>query len=105
VRRYLRGGESAERQERPARRILDLDARAVAKQMFAGIAEGNAVVVKRELQRAGVEVVLGHRKLTHLGQQKLTQPATLAGSRVTWPAETDPPRGVRGGPGHAARTG
>jgi transposase len=56
VRRYLRGGESAERQERPARRILDLDARAVAKQMFAGIAEGNAVVVKRELQRAGVEV-------------------------------------------------
>jgi transposase len=56
VRRYLRGGESAERQERPGRRILDLDARAVAKQMFTGVAEGNAVVVKRELQRAGVEV-------------------------------------------------
>jgi transposase len=56
VRRYLRGGQSAERQERPARRILDPDARAVAKQMFTGVAEGNAVVVTRELQRAGVEV-------------------------------------------------
>ena len=56
VRRYVRGGQSAEQQERPTRRILDPDARAVAKQIFTGVAEGNAVVVARELQRAGTEV-------------------------------------------------
>ncbi len=56
VRRYVRGGQSAEQQERPTRRILDPDARAAAKQMFTGVAEGNAVVVAREIQRAGTEV-------------------------------------------------
>jgi transposase len=58
VRRYLRGGLEAEVQRRPKARRLDEDARAEAKQMFVGLAEGNAVVVRRELQRRGLEASL-----------------------------------------------
>ena len=55
VRRYLRDDGGAETQVRPGARALDDDARAEARQMFAGLAEGNAVVVQRELARRGIE--------------------------------------------------
>jgi transposase len=55
VRRYLRGGSAAEVQVRRGARALDEDARAEARQMFTGVAEGNAVVVRRELARRGIE--------------------------------------------------
>ena len=42
VRRYLRGGHAAKAQVRPARRCLDEDGRAEAKQLFTGLAEGDA---------------------------------------------------------------
>lgn len=56
VRRYLRGEANAEVQVRPARRCLDEDGRAEAKQLFTGLAEGNAVVVAHELANRGVAV-------------------------------------------------
>jgi transposase len=55
VRRYLRGGLEAEVQVRPGSRRLDEDGRAEARQLYAGLAGGNAVVVARELRRRGVE--------------------------------------------------
>ena len=55
VRRYLRDDGGAETQVRPGARALDDDARAEARQMFVGLAEGNAVVVQRELARRGNE--------------------------------------------------
>ncbi|WP_083458454.1 IS21 family transposase [Sandaracinus amylolyticus] len=54
VRRYLRGGAAAEVQVRPGARVLDEDGRAEARQLFATMAAGNAVVVTRELQRRGL---------------------------------------------------
>lgn len=54
VRRYVRGGASAEVQERPGARVLDSESRAEARQLFATTAAGNAVVVARELRRQGV---------------------------------------------------
>src|SRR5690349_21678913 len=54
VKRYLRGGAEVEVQERHGARRLDADARAEAKQLFASVAEGNAVVVAQELATRGV---------------------------------------------------
>src|SRR5689334_16388218 len=56
VRRYLRGGDAAERGWRPGARALDDQMRRQALEWFDTIAEGNAVVVLRELQRRGVQV-------------------------------------------------
>ena len=56
VRRYLRGGDAATRSWRPGARALDEDARRAALEMFDTVAEGNAAVVLRELQRRGVKV-------------------------------------------------
>ena len=54
VRRYLRGGESAEVQVRPrARRLDDVGCRR-AEELFAGEAAGNAVVVRELLMARGV---------------------------------------------------
>jgi transposase len=78
VRRYLRGGDGAERQERPARRSLGADERAVAKQMFTGLAEGNAVVVTRELRRAGVEVGVRTVQRVVRDERRATRAAELA---------------------------
>ena len=58
VRRYLRDGLAAEVQVRPNARRLDEVERAKARQMLAGVAEGNAVVVQRELAKRGVEASL-----------------------------------------------
>jgi transposase len=56
VRRYLRGGEAAEVQTRPARRALTVEERAEAVRLFDTTAEGNAVVVKQLLAERGVNV-------------------------------------------------
>lgn len=55
VRRYLRS-ETAGVQVRPARRALDDGARARARELFTGAADGNAVVVQQMLAAEGVDV-------------------------------------------------
>lgn len=55
VRRYLRGGEEAERQSRPGAWKLDASARAEAARLFETTAEGNAVVVADLLEELGME--------------------------------------------------
>jgi transposase len=55
VKRYLRGGEAAERQEHAARRQLDEAQRREAARLLDGPAEGNAVVVARLLRARGIE--------------------------------------------------
>src|SRR5262249_39235713 len=54
VRRYVRGGALAERQERPNRRCLDDEKRMLAVELFDSSAEGNAVVVTQLLEEDGV---------------------------------------------------
>src|SRR6478672_12774370 len=58
VRRYLRGGEAAERQERPTARRLDAGALRRAVELWDGPAEGNAVVVRAMLAAQGLTVSL-----------------------------------------------
>jgi hypothetical protein len=53
--RYLSGGDAALTQERPQVRALDEAQRARAVALFDEVAEGNAVVVHRELVREGAE--------------------------------------------------
>src|SRR5664280_2837707 len=54
IRRYLKGGESAEVQVRPGARQLDDGERRRAEELFAGEAAGNAVVVRELLMARGV---------------------------------------------------
>lgn len=54
VRRYLRGGLEAERQERPRRRRLSRSVRAEAERLMEDEAGGNAVVVRDLLRERGV---------------------------------------------------
>src|SRR6516162_4977196 len=54
VRRYLRRRD-ADVQRRPSRQALDEDARSRARELFAGPAAGNAVVVQHLLTQRGVE--------------------------------------------------
>ena len=54
VRRYIKGGESAEAQVRPLARRLGEGERREAEEMFAGEAAGNAVVVRELLAKRGV---------------------------------------------------
>jgi transposase len=56
VKRYLRGGASAEKQERPKARALDEAGHRLALELFAGEAEGNAVVVTELLRAQGYDV-------------------------------------------------
>lgn len=58
VRRYLRQGAAAEKQERPGARTLDAAERQVARELLDGPAAGNAVVVQRLLAQQQVEVPL-----------------------------------------------
>lgn len=55
VRRYLRGGEAAEKQVREAARRLDAAAEARAVEIWSSVAEGNAVVVAELLRDEGIE--------------------------------------------------
>jgi transposase len=54
VKRYLRAGVEAERQERPEARCLDEQGRRRAVELFDGEAEGNAVVVATLLRSEGI---------------------------------------------------
>lgn len=56
VRRYVRGGEGAERQIRPKARRLDEATRAEVVGLFETAAEGNAVVVRDLLADRGTDV-------------------------------------------------
>jgi transposase len=55
VKRYLRGGQAAKTQQRPSARCLDDAGRHRALELFDGVAEGNAVVVRRLLRQEGTE--------------------------------------------------
>src|SRR5689334_5541035 len=55
VKRYVRGGDAALTQVRPEARALDDGQRERAVELFEQVAEGNAVVVHRELSREGTE--------------------------------------------------
>jgi transposase len=55
IRRYLKGGAAAEEQVRPKARRLCEHARAKARELLDGAAEGNAVVVARLLGETGVQ--------------------------------------------------
>lgn len=55
ARRYLRGGDAAETQTRPAARALDDATRAEAVRLFEGTAQGNAVVAAQLLRDRGID--------------------------------------------------
>lgn len=56
VKRYLQLNDEVLIQVRPQAQRLDDEQRELARRLFATVAEGNAVVVARELNRQGVEV-------------------------------------------------
>src|SRR5690348_3998395 len=58
VRRYVRGGDGASEQHRPAARQLDEGATTLAVQLFDGAAQGNAVVVRELMRGRGYEAGL-----------------------------------------------
>lgn len=71
VRRYLRQGVAAEKQERPTARALDAEGRTLALALFDGEAEGNAVVVRELLRKRGHDVsVRTVQKLTALRRRE-----------------------------------
>jgi transposase len=86
VRRYLRGGPSADVQVRRKARKLDDDARAEARQLLTGVAEGNAVVVRSTLAERGVEASLRTVQRAVQGERRAQLASTLATVRV----ETSP---------------
>lgn len=88
VRRYLRGGDRAEVQTRPAARCLDEAGVARAHALFAGAAEGNAMVVRDLLRDEGYRVSLRTVQRTVQGERQRTRAAQLATVRV----ETEPGR-------------
>jgi len=86
VKRYLRGGSDAEIQVRPGRRRLDDDGRAEARQLYASLAGGNAVVVARELRQRGVEASVRTVQRVVADQRRERFAADAASVRF----ETDP---------------
>lgn len=80
VRRYLRGGDGAEMQQRPSRRRLDEASRALAVELFDTTAEGNAVVVRQLLAERGVDVdvrVVQRLLRPHRQQKRAAEIATV----------------------------
>jgi transposase len=80
VRRYLRGGEAAERQEHLACRRLDETERREAARLLDGAAEGNAVVVARLLRDQGVEAsvrTVQRAVAEHRRQRRAAEVATV----------------------------
>lgn len=86
VRRYRRGGEAAEVQQRPTRRALDEAARQKARELFDTTAEGNAVVVKQLLAEQGIEV--GIRALQQVLQPHRQEKRAAEAATVRF--ETEP---------------
>lgn len=85
VRRYLRSPR-AEVQVRPARRVLDDDGRSRARELFAGPAGGNAVVVRQMLGETGVEASIRSVQRVVAEQRREQRVAQLATVRF----ETEP---------------
>lgn len=85
VRRYQRGGVDAERQERPSARRLDDSSQQKACEMFVGLAEGNAVVVQRELTRSGIDVSVRTVQRAVRQQRNAALAADLASVRFETP--------------------
>jgi transposase len=80
VRRYLRGGDAAEMQQRPSRRRLDEASRVEAVELFDTTAEGNAVVVRQLLAERGVDVdvrVVQRFLRPHRQQKRAAEVATV----------------------------
>lgn len=80
VRRYLRGGDAAETQQRPSRHRLDEATRAMAVELFDTTAEGNAVVVKQLLAERGIDVdvrVVQRVLQPHRQQKRAAEVATV----------------------------
>ncbi|SRR6266581_758313 len=80
VRRYLRGGPSAEIQRRPAAWTLDESARALAVELLDGPAQGNAVVVRRLLAERGIAVpmrTLQRALMPHRQARRAAEVATV----------------------------
>jgi transposase len=81
VRRYLRRPVEAGRQMRPSRRLSD-EWRAKAQHLYAGAAEGNAVVVRRLLAADGLAVSERTIQRAVAGLRRARRVAALATVRV-----------------------
>jgi transposase len=88
VRRYLRGGASAQTQVRPEARVLSDQQQARAVALWEGAAEGNAAVVKTLLAAEGVEASLRTVQRALAGRRR----AELASQVATVRFETAPGR-------------
>ena len=86
VRRYLRGGPSAEVQRRPGARTLDVAAQALAVELLDGPAQGNAVVVRRLLGERGIAVPMRTLQRTLMPHRQARRAAEVATVRF----ETEP---------------
>ena len=73
VKRYIRGGDAAQVQVRPEGRALDAAQRERAVALFDEVAEGNAVVVHRELVREGADTSRGDRRCATAAHELLTR--------------------------------
>jgi transposase len=90
VKRYVRGGDAALVQVRPQGRALDDAQRWRAVALFDEVAEGNAVVVHRELVREGAEasvrtvqrVVADHRREKHAADVATVRFETAPGHQM-----------------------
>ena len=90
VKRYLRGGDAALDQIRPAARALDDAQRERAVALFDAVAEGNAVVVHRELAREGAaasvrtvqRVVAARRRAKHAAAVATVRYETAPGHQL-----------------------
>jgi transposase len=85
VKRYLRGAEAL-KQERPTTRALDEEGETLAKQLFAEMAEGNAVVVQQELRQRGYDV--SERTVQRVVKQVRAE--QTASTKATMRFETEP---------------
>lgn len=85
VRLYLRRGERTGRPVRPKRRRLTEEQRELAVKLLEGVAEGNAVVVQRELRKEGVEASLRTVERAVEGARQARRAADLATVRFETP--------------------
>jgi len=86
VRRYLRGGEGAEEQERPRARRLSAEQEREARELYRGEAAGNAVVVRELLAKGGTEASVRTVQRAVVGERRRLRAEALATVRY----ETSP---------------
>lgn len=88
VRRYLKGGATAEVQVRPLARRLSEEQRGAARKLYAGEASGNAVVVRELLGERGVEASMRTVQRAVSGERQRLKAEALATVRYeTGPGE------------------